>query len=292
MNLPSDTAVTELDSPGRVQYKLASVARDAIVVEDLEKYFPPMLSGWRGLLQPLARPTLRALSGISFRVAPGEVLALVGANGAGKSTLLRILTTLLLPTRGRAIVAGFDVEREPARVRRQLGFHTGADGGFYGRLTARENLEFFAALNNLTPFDASRSIARVVELLGLGAVVTRQVGTLSTGMVHRLGLARAILHAPAVLLLDEPTRSLDPLAAAEFRRFLKDELVRQHGTTLVFASHTLAEVEELADRVALLDAGLLLVCNTLRAVLSMAGAHTLEQVLKQLTSCAGAGELP
>ncbi len=257
---------------------------DAILVENLEKYFPPTYTGWRTLLLPVARLTLRALSGVSLSVRPGEALALIGANGAGKSTLLRILTTLLIPTRGRALVAGFDVEREPARVRRQLGFHTGSDGGFYGRLSARENLEFFAALNNLGRAEAARSIARVVDLLGLAAVMDRQVRTLSTGTVHRLGLARALLHAPAVLLLDEPTRSLDPLAAAEFRRFLKDDVVRQHGTTLLFASHTLAEVEQLAERVALLDAGRLLAWDTLPGLLAAAGAATLEQALQAFTS--------
>ena len=261
------------------------------MVENLEKYFPPSQSGWRALLQPFARPTLRALGGVTFRVAPGEVLAFIGANGAGKSTLLRILTTLLLPTRGRVEVAGFDVVREPARVRRQIGYHTGADGGFYGRLSARENLEFFAALNNLTRRDGRRQIARVTALLRLGAVLDRQVRTLSTGTVHRLGLARAILHAPALLLLDEPTRSLDPLAAAEFRRFLKDDLVRQHGTTLVFASHTLAEVEQLAGRAALLDAGLLLACDTPRGLLASCGAATLEQALQKLTGGPATAEI-
>ncbi len=261
---------------------------DALVVEDLEKYFPPTLTGWRALLLPLARLTVRALGGVSFRVAPGEVLALIGANGAGKSTLLRILTTLLLPTRGRATLAGFDIEREAAQVRRQLGYHTGSDSGFYGRLSARENLEFFAALNNLSRTETSRNLARAVELLGLGAELDRQVRTLSTGTVHRLGLARAILHAPAVLLLDEPTRSLDPLAAAEFRRFLKNDLVRQQGTTLLFASHTLAEVEQLADRIALLDAGRLLACETSRGLLAAAGVTTLEQAFETLTRRAAA----
>lgn len=123
-----------------------------------------------------------------------------------------------------------------------------------------------------------------MDLLDLGDVLDRQVRAFSTGMVHRLGLARALLHAPPVLLLDEPTRSLDPLAAAEFRRFLKQELVRQGGTTLRFASHTLAEVEELADRVALLDGGLVLACDLPRGLLSSAGAATLEQALERLTS--------
>lgn len=266
------------------------MAKEALAVENLKKYFPPTFSGWRALLQPLARPTECALAGVTFTVAPGEVLALIGANGAGKSTLLRILATLYLPTSGRAEVAGYDVAREPARVRKQLGFHTGSDAAFYARLTARENLEFFATLNNLTRVETSRGIARVADLLGLRAALDRQVRTLSTGTVHRLGLGRALLHAPPVLLLDEPTRSLDPLTAVEFRRFLRNDLVRQHGTTLVFASHTLAEVEQLADRVALLDAGSLLACDTPRGMVAAAGAATLEQTMEKLTGRLHASE--
>ncbi len=197
---------------------------------------------------PASQLTVPALRGISFDVNHGEVLALVGANGAGKSTLLRILTTLLVPTRGHAEICGFDVAREPAKVRLQIGYHTGADACFYARLTGRENLNLFAGLNNLSPEETSRRIAELTELFNLGTLLDRQVRTLSTGNIHRLGLARAMLHRPSVLLLDEPTRSLDPLAAAEFRKFLLDELVVKHGTAVLFASHTLAEVQQLAVR--------------------------------------------
>src|SRR3984957_6794522 len=198
----------------------------AIVADNLEKYFPPALSGWRALLHPFAQPTERALAGVSFTVERGETVALVGHNGAGKSTLLRILATLLFPTRGHAALGGFDVEREGAGARSQLGYHTGGDEGFYQRLTGRENLTFFAAMNNLTGADAQKKIEEVAKWLGMSGDLDRQMRTLSTGMTHRLGLARALLHDPAVLLLDEPTRSLDPLAAADFRRMLKDEIGR------------------------------------------------------------------
>lgn len=266
------------------------MARPAILVESVEKYFPPAYSGWRALLLPLARPTQRALAGLSLGVEPGEVVALIGENGGGKSTLLRILATLILPTRGRASVAGFDVERDPARVRQQLGYYTGGDEGFYSRLSARENLQLFATMNNLLGSEAHLSIARVAELMGLGDVLDRQVRTLSTGMVHRLGLARALVHGPAVLLLDEPTRSLDPMAAAEFRRFLKDDIVGRHGTTLLFASHALGEVEELADRVALLEAGRLLACDTLRGLRASTDTPSLVQALEKLSRHAAATE--
>jgi ABC-2 type transport system ATP-binding protein len=251
----------------------------SIAVESLEKLFPRAHSGWRALLQPITRPTERALVDVSFTVAPAEAVALVGPNGAGKSTLLRILATLILPTRGRAMLGGFDVERDSSRARALFGYHTGGDEGFYTRLTARANLAFFAAMNDLSGADAGEHISRVVEWMDLGGSLDRQVRTLSTGTTHRLGLARALLHGPAVLLLDEPTRSLDPLAAADFRRLLKNDLVRARGTTLLFASHTLSEVEEIADRVILLEEGRIIACDSPRGLRVSTGASTFEEAI-------------
>jgi ABC-2 type transport system ATP-binding protein len=253
-----------------------------IAVEALEKFFPRAHSGWRALLQPISRPTERALAGVSFTVAAGEAVALVGPNGAGKSTLLRVLATLIIPTRGRAMLGGFDVERDSSRARTQFGYHTGGDEGFYSRLTVRANLAFFAAMNNLSIAEARERISRVVEWMNLGGELDRQVRTLSTGMTHRLGLARALLHGPALLLLDEPTRSLDPLAAADFRRLLKDDLVRGRGTTLLFASHTLSEVEEIADRVILLEEGRIIACDSPRGLRTTTGAATFEGAISRL----------
>jgi ABC-2 type transport system ATP-binding protein len=263
------------------------MSTEALRVEQLEKFFPPALSGWKTLLHPIGRLTVPALRGISFDVAPGGVVALVGENGAGKSTLLRILTTLLLPTRGRVWVGGADVVREPARVRQQLGFHSGSDSSFYARLSARENLLLFASLNNLRGAEAEQRIARVGDMLNLGEAMKRQVRTLSTGTVHRLGLARALLHRPAVLLLDEPTRSLDPLAAAEFRRFLIREVVHGQGTTLIFASHSLSEVEQIAGRIALLHGGRLLTFDTPERVKAATNSTTLNQAIETLVRGAG-----
>jgi ABC-2 type transport system ATP-binding protein len=259
------------------------MATSALVVENLEKYFPAARKGWRAFVDPFAPLTQPALCGISFRAEAGEITALIGANGSGKSTLLRILATLLVPTRGRAIVAGYDVEHEAAQVRRQLGFHSATDGGFYIRLTARENLEFFAAMNNLMGKEADDRIQEITELMGLGGFLSNQIRTLSTGQVHRLGLARAMLHRPRVLLLDEPTRSLDPIAASEFRRFLKNQVVDRYGATVLFASHTLAEVEQLADRVVLLNQGTLLACDRPSGLRKATGADTLQEALERLT---------
>jgi len=253
------------------------------VVNQIEKYFPVPQTGVRAFLNPFAPLTHPALLGVSFNIGAGEIAGLIGANGSGKSTLLRILATLLVPTRGRASVTGYDVEREAPHVRAQLGFHSATDGGFYSRLTSRENLNFFAAMNGLFDAEAPRRLDELTELMGMSSFLDSQVRTLSTGQVHRLGLARAMIHRPTVLLLDEPTRSLDPLAAAEFRRFLKSQLVDRHGTTVLFASHTLAEVEQLADRVILLDRGRLLACDSPRRLREATGSSTLEEALERLT---------
>jgi ABC-2 type transport system ATP-binding protein len=255
---------------------------DAIAVSSLEKFFPPARSGWRALLQPIARPTECALAGISFSVAPGEAVAIVGPNGAGKSTLLRILATLMIPTRGSAAIVGHDVERSSTAARRQLGYHTGGDEGFYGRLSARENLNFFGAMNNISPADIRGRIISITERMGLAADLDRQLRTFSTGMSHRLGLARALLHQPAVLLLDEPTRSLDPLAATGFRRLIKEDVVRGLGTTLLFASHTLSEVEEIADRVLVLDRGHGVAFDTPPELCAATGSRTFAEAILRL----------
>jgi ABC-type multidrug transport system ATPase subunit len=215
-------------------------------------------------------------------VKPGEAVALLGANGAGKTTLLRILATLLLPTKGRASLAGHDTVREPASVRRQLGYHAGSDLGFYARLTGRQNLLFFGRLNHLSDEFSVNRIAALSERFGLEGGLDRQVRALSSGTIQRLSLLRALLHQPKVLLLDEPTRSLDALAAADFRSFLKKEVLARQGTSVVFASHTMQEIEFLADRVAILDEGKLLAFDSPVALRARTSSASLEEAFARL----------
>jgi ABC-2 type transport system ATP-binding protein len=259
------------------------VSEAAITVDSLEKSFPPAYSGWRAFVQPFAASTVPALRGVSLQVKQGEAVALLGTNGAGKSTLLRILATLLLPTRGGARVAGFDPVREPVAVRRQLGYHAGTDLGFYPRLTGHENLRFFGRLNHLSDSFLRERIATAAAQFDLSGVLDRQVRTVSAGNVQRLSLLRAVLHQPKVLLLDEPTRSLDVLAAADFRRFLKSELIARQGASVLLASHALSEIEFLADRIAVLDQGKLIAFDTLSALKSRSGASSLEEAFARLT---------
>jgi len=259
------------------------VPDSAVSIQSLTKFFPPARSGWRSFLQPFERLTIPALQDVSFSVQEGEAVALLGANGAGKSTLLRILSTLLLPTSGSARIAGHDAAESPRDVRRNLGYHAGSDLGFYARLTGRENLLFFGRLNHLSAEAAPGRIAEFAARFELSEFLDRQVRTLSSGTIQRLSLARALLHSPRVLLLDEPTRSLDAIAAASFRHFLKSELLRRGATSLLFASHSLPEIELLADRVAVFRQGHLLAVETPSSLKQKASSSSLEEAFFRLT---------
>ncbi|HWZ98165.1 MAG TPA: ABC transporter ATP-binding protein [Candidatus Dormibacteraeota bacterium] len=255
----------------------------AVSVESLTKFFPPARSGWRAFLQPFETPIIPALQEISLQVHAGEAVALLGANGAGKSTMLRILSTLLLPTSGHARVAGHDAAQSPSEVRRNLGYHAGSDLGFYARLTARENLFFFGRLNRLSSSAARERIAQFAAQFELSEALDRQVRTLSSGTIQRLSLARALLHAPRVLLLDEPTRSLDAIAASSFRHFLKSQVLKRGTTSLLFASHSLQEIELLANRVAILKQGRLLAFDSPAVLKQKTFSNSLEEAFFRLT---------
>jgi ABC-type multidrug transport system ATPase subunit len=273
---PLQPGIPQVVSPLRTRYNFA-VPDTAVSVQSLVKFFPPARTGWRAFRQPFETPSIPALQDISFEVRQGEAVALLGANGAGKSTLLRILSTLLLPTSGHASVAGHDAVQSPREVRRNLGYHAGSDLGFYARLTSRENLFFFGRLNHVPAKLARTRIAELANQFELSEALDRQVRTLSSGTIQRLSLARALMHAPSVLLLDEPTRSLDAIAAASFRHFLKSK-IRQGGTTsLLFASHSLPEIELLADRVAILQHGRLLALDTPSALRQRTSSQSLEE---------------
>ncbi len=260
-----------------------SVPGSAISVHSLEKWFPPTRSGWRAFLQPFAPATSAALCGVTLEVAQGEAVALLGANGAGKTTLLRILATLLLPTRGTARIAGHDTAQEGSAVRREIGYHAGSDLGFYARLTGRENLRFFGQLNRLPDALMNQRIESLGDRFHLGEALDRQIRSLSSGTIQRVSLLRALLHEPKVLLLDEPTRSMDAIAAAEFRRFLKKEVISRQGASLLFASHSLQEIEILADRVAILREGTMLEIDTPAALKTKYRSDSLEEVFLRAT---------
>ena len=226
----------------------------AIETVDLCKRFPRR-GGWFDYLPGRHRKWTLGLDKVNIGVEPGEIFGLVGPNGGGKTTLIKILCTLLLPSGGKAYIDGQEVVSRPDDVRNKLGCALESDRAFYYRLTGRQNLAFFAALNNLSGAGARSRIEEVLDLVGLAAEGDRQFMHYSTGLRQKLGLARALLHDPPILLLDEPTKSLDPLAAHNFRKFLKEELVGKRGKTLLVATHSLEEAGYLCRRIALLDRG-------------------------------------
>jgi ABC-2 type transport system ATP-binding protein len=224
-----------------------------IEVVALEKTYPRPFWPW-ARARGRKEAARQALRGLSFEVRAGEVVALIGPNGAGKSTLLRILSGLLLPSAGTARVASRDVVRERPGCRREVGAALADDRGLSPRLTARQNLEFFAALYAVPRDEVAPRVHELAGALETRRLLDREVRTLSTGEKARVVLMRALLHRPRVLLLDEVTRSLDPGAARRVRtRLLSDAAAR--GAAVLFASHDLAEVEAVAHRVLLLDAG-------------------------------------
>jgi ABC-2 type transport system ATP-binding protein len=229
--------------------------RVAISIERVSKTYPVPLAGLRQFFRMRARAPVEALREVSFDVREGEIFGLIGRNGAGKTTLAKIIATLVQPTSGSVNVRGFDSVRDDERVRAQVGLAAAEERSFYWRLTVEQNLVFFARLYGLGAGAARRRIAELLELLELTELRRRRFGELSTGNKQRMAVARALLNSPPVLLLDEPTRSLDPLAAARMRGIIGSLARGARAVTVLLTSHNLAEVEELCERVAVISRG-------------------------------------
>jgi ABC-2 type transport system ATP-binding protein len=227
----------------------------AVSVENVGKVFRPP-GGTRELLRGrLFRDPVRALDDVSFAIARGEIVCLMGPNGAGKSTLARILGGLILPSSGRATIAGHDAGAGAPTLRRSVSYVVGDERSFHYGVSGRENLRYFAALHGL---DAASGRARadgLIERVGLGAAADRRYREYSRGMRQRLAIARGLLGEPEVLLLDEPTLGLDPVGARDLRAFLRDQIVRAAGRTALVCSNDPTEARALADRVLFLDSG-------------------------------------
>ncbi|HEX2884684.1 MAG TPA: ABC transporter ATP-binding protein [Candidatus Limnocylindria bacterium] len=210
--------------------------------------------------EPDQRERFRAVDGVDLRVAEGEVFGLLGPNGAGKTTTMRMLATLLEPTAGRATVLGHDLVREARAIRRRLGAVLPGERSLYWKLTARENLEYFAALYHVPPGVTRDRIDRVLEAVKLTDRADDYVEKYSTGMRQRLVLARALLPDPSLLLLDEPTVGLDPQAARDLRERVLQ--LRDEGRTILLTTHYMEEADQLCDRIAIIDHGKIVALDT------------------------------
>ncbi len=235
----------------------------AIETFNLTKKYP-QIRGYRELIiHPFKGKKITALDNVSIQVNKGELLGLLGPNGAGKTTLIKILCTLVLPTEGKALVNGHDLEHAGREIRKIIGYVVSEERSFYWRLTGSQNLRFFATLNGFSSLEASERIDEVLKLTGLQDDAARMFKDYSTGMRQRLAIARAMLTNPEILFMDEPTRSLDPLTSHKLRKFIKEQVVHEQGKTVFFATHNLPEAEELSDRIVILDGGKVKICGTL-----------------------------
>jgi len=238
-----------------------------VEVEGLTKVFVKSRSLGESLLRPFARgERITAIEDVNLSIKEGEIMGLLGPNGAGKTTLLKILTGLLVPTRGRARVAGYDVVHDPTRVRLSLGFVTSEERSFYWRLTGRENLEFFGRLCNLSGDGLRSRCQELLERMELDEASDRRFMTYSSGMKQRLAVARALLHDPQVVIMDEPTRSLDPSSARHLRTFIQEELCGRQGKTILLATHNLEEAESLCGRIAIISRGCIRTVGTMEEI--------------------------
>lgn len=227
----------------------------AISVCNLSKTYPVPFRRLRTLFRRPVKDPVEALQDVSFEVETGEIFGLIGRNGAGKTTLTKIVATLVQPTTGSVAVRGHDSVTDDEHVRREIGLATAEERSFYWRLTSEQNLMFFARLHGLSDRVAKQRIVDLFAKLELEEVARRRFGELSTGNKQRLAVARAMLTNPPVLLLDEPTRSLDPLAAARMRDLIRSLAQQDPPVTIFLTSHNLGEVETLCGRVAIISRG-------------------------------------
>ena len=200
-----------------------------------------------------------AVEGVNFQVKAGEVLALLGPNGAGKTTTVRMLTSVLRPSRGWARIAGYDVVANPAQVRAAVGVLT-EQHGLYGRMPGDDYLDFFAQIYGMDPNTRSQQVDYLMTLFGLDEARHRRVAEYSKGMRQKLALARALIHNPPVLLLDEPTSAMDPESARLVRNSIAE--LRSAERAIILCTHNLAEAEELADHIAIIRRGKIIAKGT------------------------------
>jgi ABC-2 type transport system ATP-binding protein len=250
----------------------------AIEAENLVKKFPKKASEPNEKqendpqLQPKHNPSwwpfgkrppktwFNAVNGVSLQIQQGEVFGLLGPNGAGKSTTIRMLCTLLEPTEGTARVNGFDIRKQANQVRQSLGTVLAGERSIYWKLTARENLEYFAALYHIPPKVARRRVAELLERMDLTARANDLVEKYSTGMKQRVAIGKALLSRPPIILLDEPTLGLDPQAARNVRELVTE--LKAEGHTILLTTHYMEEADQLSDRIGIIDQGRIIALDT------------------------------
>lgn len=228
---------------------------NAIEIKDLRRVFKTTI----GVVKRTTKMVV-AVDGISFDVREGELFGLLGPNGAGKTTTVKMLTTLLIPTGGYATIKGLDVVRDAEKVRSRIGFIFGGERGLYWRLSGLDNLRYFATLYYVEPDLAKKRIYELLELVGLNGREKEKVEGYSRGMRQRLHIARALLHDPEVLFLDEPTIGLDPVGARELRQAVRN--LQSAKKTILLTTHYMFEADALCQRIAVINQGKIVALDT------------------------------
>jgi sodium transport system ATP-binding protein len=226
------------------------------------------------------RGEIKAVNAITFRCEPGEVYGLLGANGAGKTTALRMLATILRPTSGTAIVAGYDVASEAQKVRSRVGFLSTATS-LYGRLTAREMVEYFGRLNGIDGKRLRQAVDEIFSVWKIDEFSDRRCDKLSTGMKQKVSIARTLIHDPQVMIFDEPTAGLDVMTSRTILEFVRT--CRSRSKTVVLSTHIMSEAAMLCDRIGIVQNGSMLAEGTLKELQLRYDEPDLEKIFLQVT---------
>ena len=234
----------------------------AIRTEALTRIYKRPKKRWGKALDPDALPEFVALGGVDIEVHPGELFGLLGPNGAGKTTLIKVLTTLLAPSSGRAWVDGLDVVRDAKAIRPRINMVSGGETSGYGILNVRENLWLFSRIYGVSNEVIQKRIDQMLEVVGLTPKQFSRVSHLSTGQRQKMNFCRGFITDPKILFLDEPTLGLDVTSARAIRVFLKEWMAERDDRTMLLTTHYMAEAEQLCDRIAIIDSGKVLACDT------------------------------
>lgn len=254
-----------------------------IEIKELAKKFkvenPKKLSEQDKKDPRLAGRFFHSVKNVSLRCQTGQVLGLLGPNGAGKTTTLRMLSTALTPDRGSIVIDDVDVVTSPVLARKKIGFLSGSTG-LYGRLTGRENIEYFGRLNGMDENAIKAKINEIADQLDMHSFLDRRSENFSTGMKQKTSIARAVVHSPDVVILDEPTTGLDIMAAKTVIDFIKD--LKQKGVPVIFSTHHLDEITELCDHITVIDHGLTTFDGTIADFVGLSPNNLHEAFMKTL----------
>ncbi len=230
---------------------------------------------------------VHAVRSVSFAAPDGAITALLGPNGAGKTTTLRMISTLVAPTKGHALIDGLDAHVQPLAVRARIGMLSDARG-LYGRLTARENIEYYGRLRSLAPAQVKDAIARLAELLDMGPLLDRRTDGFSQGERMKVAIARALVHDPPNVMLDEPSNGLDVMTTRNLREVIRQ--LRDAGKCVLFSSHVMQEVSALCDTIVIVARGSVVASGRAPELLAASGCDNLEDAFVRLSEKAGDGE--